>query len=84
MTISSRPGMEDISFPLCLHSDVPAVIAEYSSTSQGDVKRNNRYSRRDDAHIGAEDEPPPEIWEPKEKVEGTGDLMAPWWLGAHF
>lgn len=34
----------------------------------GSAERNNRYSRRDDVHIDAEEEPLPEMWEPKELV----------------
>lgn len=50
----------------------------------GNVERDNRCSTGDDAHRGAEDEPFPEIWEPKKEVEGTGELKALWWLGTHF
>lgn len=49
----------------------------------GTVEKNNRYSRRDEAHIRVEEELLPDIWEPKE-VETTRELKTPWRLGTHF
>lgn len=37
-------------------------------------------SKRNDAPKGAEEEPLPDIWKPKEEVEGPGELKTSWWL----
>ena len=83
-------GWRTFSCPFGPHSDVSAVTVECKSSRKsrvvivGSVERNNRYSRRDDALRGAEEEPLPDIWKPNEEVEGTGELQTSWWLETHF
>lgn len=67
-------GWRTFSAPLGPHSDIFAVTAECKRSHKsrvvivGSVERNNRYSRRDDALRGAEEEPLSDVWKPDEEV----------------
>lgn len=76
-------GWRTFPCPSSARSDAPAMTAECSPHKSrvvmlGNVERNNRCSRRNDAQRGAQEEPFHEIWESKEEGEGTGELKTPW------
>ena len=68
---NSGPGTDDIFLSFWSPLWCSAVTAGCKSSCKsrlvivGSVERNNRYSRRDDALRGAEEEPLPDIWKPK-------------------